>query len=145
MLVIFFFSSRRRHTRSYGDWSSDVCSSDLFLPEKNQWPRELADPGLSDWETPRCLRRGIIDQFLQWTVCAMAAPRRLVYSYELGWNVEDLPAWARYKKVFDLYHAPDHLAEAHGFGPFPGPGECWHIGPAQRRSLYPTLDRKSVV
>src|SRR5437867_7943770 len=26
----FFFSSRRRHTRSYGDWSSDVCSSDLL-------------------------------------------------------------------------------------------------------------------
>src|SRR5207248_8322702 len=25
----FFLSSRRRHTRSYGDWSSDVCSSDL--------------------------------------------------------------------------------------------------------------------
>src|SRR5699024_6655047 len=28
--VIFFFSSRRRHTRSKRDWSSDVCSSDLF-------------------------------------------------------------------------------------------------------------------
>src|SRR5207248_11568145 len=28
-VLIFFFSSRRRHTRSYGDWSSDVCSSDL--------------------------------------------------------------------------------------------------------------------
>src|SRR6266516_2255522 len=28
-IVFFFFSSRRRHTRSYGDWSSDVCSSDL--------------------------------------------------------------------------------------------------------------------
>src|SRR5207248_7415536 len=28
--AFFFFSSRRRHTRSYGDWSSDVCSSDLF-------------------------------------------------------------------------------------------------------------------
>src|SRR5690349_21885055 len=27
--VIFFFSSRRRHTRSLRDWSSDVCSSDL--------------------------------------------------------------------------------------------------------------------
>src|SRR5437867_10488412 len=27
----FFFSSRRRHTRSYGDWSSDVCSSDLYF------------------------------------------------------------------------------------------------------------------
>src|SRR5688500_20053743 len=29
MLVFFFFSSRRRHTRLQGDWSSDVCSSDL--------------------------------------------------------------------------------------------------------------------
>src|SRR5260221_1572597 len=29
-LVIFFFSSRRRHTRSLCDWSSDVCSSDLL-------------------------------------------------------------------------------------------------------------------
>src|SRR3712207_7818481 len=29
MLVIFFFSSRRRHTRYWRDWSSDVCSSDL--------------------------------------------------------------------------------------------------------------------
>src|SRR5207249_5128649 len=27
--TIFFFSSRRRHTRSKRDWSSDVCSSDL--------------------------------------------------------------------------------------------------------------------
>src|SRR5699024_1239386 len=27
--VVFFFSSRRRHTRSKRDWSSDVCSSDL--------------------------------------------------------------------------------------------------------------------
>src|SRR5699024_12155290 len=28
-LRVFFFSSRRRHTRSKRDWSSDVCSSDL--------------------------------------------------------------------------------------------------------------------
>src|SRR6266852_5938055 len=27
--VVFFFSSRSRHTRCYRDWSSDVCSSDL--------------------------------------------------------------------------------------------------------------------
>src|SRR5699024_12052754 len=27
-----FFSSRRRHTRSKRDWSSDVCSSDLWIP-----------------------------------------------------------------------------------------------------------------
>src|SRR5207247_7949735 len=30
LFVCFFFSSRRRHTRSTRDWSSDVCSSDLF-------------------------------------------------------------------------------------------------------------------
>src|SRR2546422_11114184 len=28
--MVFFFSSRRRHTRCSRDWSSDVCSSDLF-------------------------------------------------------------------------------------------------------------------
>src|SRR5256885_3391989 len=28
--LVFFFSSRRRHTRLQGDWSSDVCSSDLM-------------------------------------------------------------------------------------------------------------------
>src|SRR5699024_12193536 len=29
--VLFFFSSRRGHTRSKRDWSSDVCSSDLYM------------------------------------------------------------------------------------------------------------------
>src|SRR5262249_59624467 len=29
---VFFFSSRRRHTRLVSDWSSDVCSSDLSGP-----------------------------------------------------------------------------------------------------------------
>src|SRR5215203_7042924 len=31
ILMLFFFSSRRRHTRYWRDWSSDVCSSDLAL------------------------------------------------------------------------------------------------------------------
>src|SRR2546428_14196670 len=35
-LILFFFSSRRRHTRSDRDWSSDVCSSDLA-----RWARDL--------------------------------------------------------------------------------------------------------
>src|SRR5215203_6924738 len=29
LVSFFFFSSRRRHTRYWRDWSSDVCSSDL--------------------------------------------------------------------------------------------------------------------
>src|SRR5699024_11420217 len=34
--VFFFFSSRRRHTRSKRDWSSDVCSSDLDLINRGE-------------------------------------------------------------------------------------------------------------
>src|SRR6266566_8754383 len=43
----FFFSSRRRHTRLQGDWSSDVCSSDLggLLLRRTAAERRAA-PGL---------------------------------------------------------------------------------------------------
>src|ERR1039457_3310596 len=39
-VVFFFFSSRRRHTRLQGEWSSDVCSSDLTdaTPAKESVP-----------------------------------------------------------------------------------------------------------
>src|SRR5204862_3743854 len=36
---ICFFSSRRRHTRSLRDWSSDVCSSDLKTFHKDRFKR----------------------------------------------------------------------------------------------------------
>src|SRR5215470_19477304 len=43
-MFVFFFSSRRRHTICYRDWSSDVCSSDLFLVFRfvagNDWTNE---------------------------------------------------------------------------------------------------------
>src|SRR5205807_6284406 len=41
----FFFSSRRRHTRLQGDWSSDVCSSDLQLQSRRR-RRTAADVSL---------------------------------------------------------------------------------------------------
>src|SRR5206468_6988489 len=44
----FFFSSRRRHTRSDRDWSSDVCSSDLWpaaLVLAGLWLRSVDNPG----------------------------------------------------------------------------------------------------
>src|SRR5207249_5815714 len=40
-LLYFFFSSRRRHTRSKRDWSSDVCSSDLLCKSRRAAGREL--------------------------------------------------------------------------------------------------------
>src|SRR5690349_23188059 len=40
--LFFFFSSRRRHTRSLRDWSSDVCSSDLYRAARRQQFRTLS-------------------------------------------------------------------------------------------------------
>src|SRR2546426_1923319 len=40
VIFFFFFSSRRRHTRLQGDWSSDVCSSDLAcIDDSNEGAR----------------------------------------------------------------------------------------------------------
>src|SRR5207245_5587000 len=36
---VVFLSSRRRHTRCYRDWSSDVCSSDLLREERPDLPQ----------------------------------------------------------------------------------------------------------
>src|SRR5258707_7847052 len=49
----FFFSSRRRHTRYWRDWSSDVCSSDLGRhprPSSRSWDvAGLRGTGSFDW------------------------------------------------------------------------------------------------
>src|SRR5256885_12233296 len=45
--IYFFFSSRRRHTRLQGDWSSDVCSSDLSTP-----PSLISASRNAIWELP---------------------------------------------------------------------------------------------
>src|SRR5258707_15272963 len=47
LLGFFFFSSRRRHTRYWRDWSSDVCSSDLVqvLISKRDPEYPLPDQG----------------------------------------------------------------------------------------------------
>src|SRR5215467_14821501 len=50
--MFFFFSSRRRHTRLQGDWSSDVCSSDLAAA-REAW----ADAGSPDVDP---LRLGVV-------------------------------------------------------------------------------------
>src|SRR5262250_3599349 len=42
-IFFFFFSSRRRHTRYIGDWSSDVCSSDLERAEQARYDQALQD------------------------------------------------------------------------------------------------------
>src|SRR2546428_11629060 len=43
LCYFFFFSSRRRHTRSDRDWSSDVCSSDLEADISRYQPLRVGD------------------------------------------------------------------------------------------------------
>jgi dienelactone hydrolase len=112
-----------------------------YAGDNARWPRDLADPGWGSWESTRNMPGSIVGQFFPWLIDASIAPRRFVYSFEMGWQVERQPAWERYQKIFGFYDATDRLAEAHGFGEFPGPGECANIGPAQRRTLYPSLER----
>src|SRR5256885_10872316 len=47
MLAVYFFSSRRRHTRLQGDWSSDVCSSIYGEPLPGMANAELEARGLA--------------------------------------------------------------------------------------------------
>src|SRR3712207_8899150 len=51
--MCFFFSSRRRHTRYWRDWSSDVCSSDLGRGREATSPHEIPAKGWKDilWRT----------------------------------------------------------------------------------------------
>src|SRR5207248_7020071 len=79
----FFFSSRRRHTRSYGDWSSDVCSSDLEREQEDGERREQREeqgPAAHQGEEPK-------GQLL-----------------ELGERVSPLLVVAQVVQVFDVGH-----------------------------------------
>src|SRR6266487_629869 len=76
----FFFSSRRRHTRWTGDWSSDVCSSDLEIAlSGGEPPLRLYDTSgpYTDPAAMIDLKRGL-------------DPLRLPWIKERG-DVEELP------------------------------------------------------
>src|SRR5207248_4825518 len=60
-----FFSSRRRHTRSYGDWSSDVCSSDLTCWEPGTTMARTRDATLRPCTTRAALLRSSIRALVQ--------------------------------------------------------------------------------
>src|SRR5256885_4249187 len=47
-MFFFFFSSRRRHTRLQGDWSSDVCSSDLGVKRFRVLTLQATGQGIGD-------------------------------------------------------------------------------------------------
>src|SRR5699024_2351219 len=70
LTFLFFFSSRRRHTRSKRDWSSDVCSSDYMTDFTGSQSPSAVAPGLI-WQQPhpiilaeQCYKANPSDEFL---------------------------------------------------------------------------------
>src|SRR5207249_5711091 len=60
----FFFSSRRRHTRSKRDWSSDVCSSDLLQLRRGLIPLAFARVDTAEGEMDVPVARRELGQLL---------------------------------------------------------------------------------
>src|SRR5207253_4059152 len=60
-VMIFFFSSRRRHTRWPRDWSSDVCSSDLLTEDDVRAAAAREAPARERREPLRGVRRLIAE------------------------------------------------------------------------------------
>src|SRR5215212_12215725 len=60
LLIFFFLSSRRRHTRCLSDWSSDVCSSDLDLAREGfEGAKYVCSPPLRDESNREPLWNGL--------------------------------------------------------------------------------------
>src|SRR5438034_7384616 len=90
----FFFSSRRRHTRSLCDWSSDVCSSDLLA-------FHCVASALID---PRFAKRQLIQLGREWYM----HPNGQFPAYEWNFGAVNPPvhAWAALK----IYHLEQRQA-----------------------------------
>src|SRR5260221_8337122 len=61
--LCFFFSSRRRHTRSLCDWSSDVCSSDLAYYLKQvvkEWSLGTIYKGMFEFMVLQCIAIALV-------------------------------------------------------------------------------------
>src|SRR5256885_1787721 len=76
---VFFFSSRRRHTRLQGDWSSDVCSSDLALGKPRRTQRmAFGDQPAGRVDHPTTAVRGVVVVDQLRGLALVAQPQRLV-------------------------------------------------------------------
>src|SRR5438445_9585491 len=84
-LGIFFFSSRRRHTRYWRDWSSDVCSSDLLARQEGR-----RDPG-----DPPAAQGRYNPVHLITREERRIAPRRPLETVVLAPEIRDQRAWMR--------------------------------------------------
>src|SRR5256885_3705012 len=75
--LFFFFSSRRRHTRLQGDWSSDVCSSDLDS-KSNPGARAVASSSAAQSGLSRQLSLLAISELSEPLSCRVGSERAVL-------------------------------------------------------------------
>ena len=98
------------------------------------------------------IRGSLANRITPWFMYNLAAPRKFIYAHEFSWEGEEgpeypevwVPAWPRYRKVYELYDAQANLATTQGTGLLrvqATAGDCWSVGPVQREPVYHVLER----
>src|SRR5260370_835223 len=133
---MFFFSSRRRHTRFKCDWSSDVCSSDLYrLAPEHRFPgplHDFCDAIAWTFEQADALgldsrRIGVAGDSAGGNLAAAAC---LLAQEKQGWGAADAPAIAH---QLLLYPALDAAMDSPSFQQF---GEGHYLTRAAMEYCY---------
>src|SRR5438445_5090901 len=122
VILYFFFSSRRRHTRYWRDWSSDVCSPDLTVPEP---PDRTDEPRGDPWSAGGLLGKHFGDR----------AHHPRIRAFEDG---------AQEKVGLVLARPRERRIEMHGYifgalGYDAGDGESCPLLPIYRRKQQPVF------
>lgn len=89
------------------------------------------------------LRNTTTNKIPDWFISASIAPRKFIYAHEFWWEGEEgpdypsvwVPAWPRYKEVFELYNAENNLTTIQGFGLLNLDMGHSFIGPPQRKEM----------
>src|SRR2546429_5592124 len=118
MLIFFFFSSRRRHTRCSRDWSSDVCSSDLLRVEIGRRRGKLQLHYHTDAQALEKLiatslgRRILFTDNHQWTTEEIILAYRSQHHVEAAFRTMKDPHFVGWEP---LYHWTDQKIRVHAF------------------------------
>src|SRR5256885_8817198 len=95
IFYFFFFSSRRRHTRLQGDWSSDVCSSDLSSAQLSSRRIETVDLEL---------RPGVRSQSDRVVLSEQAGSKRSWTRYAIEYRSEERRVGKECRSRWSPYH-----------------------------------------
>src|SRR5690242_16747850 len=113
VFLLFFFSSRRRHTRLTCDWSSDVCSSDLAWDANNDFVLYRYDPkttfvNFGFWDVVRSAEEhpaGWYNRKIERKVRELGGIKSLYsdsyYPEDEFWKIYNRPAYEALKAKYD--------------------------------------------